>query len=288
MARHATRQGVLVLTSDKMPAPTPITEKPKMGLYTYLPSESKCAFSLHAGKPALKHMLPARDTPRNWSSQKVQEVAAEIRSRQPDAVECMTIPCHWEDLHQYFHPIDLWYKGASNLLEVVFRLLKENEICMWVESWLTWHQNRYMLSCWDTTKDIMSVFGPCDWANIHAHGVTFPTDCVVFFSDQLEYWYHYYRNPDIVAVNSPGTVATIPPEDTRKLDCLGAPVTSSPPLGNSSLTVVHPPFARAASASIQATAPDFIPSIRRSSSDLCDKSADSKECFQPYYFRPSS
>lgn len=53
-------------------------------------------------------------------------------------------------------------------------------------------------------------------------------------------------------------------------------MTSSPPLGNSSLTVAHPPFARAASASIQATAPDFIPSIRRSSSDLCDKSADSK------------
>lgn len=221
MARHATRQGVLVLTSDKMPAPTPITEKPKVSLYTYLPSGSKCAFSLHAGKPALKHELPARDTPRNWSPQKIQEVAAEIRSLQPDDVEGMTNPCYWEDLHQYFHPIDLWYKGASNLLEVVFRLLKENQICMWVESWLTWEQNRYRLSCWDTTKDIMSVFGPSDWDNIYAHGVTFPKDCVVFFCDQLEYWYHYYRNPDIMAVTSPSTMATIPPEDTLPLDCQG-------------------------------------------------------------------
>ncbi|KAK3488874.1 uncharacterized protein B0T23DRAFT_406162 [Neurospora hispaniola] len=223
MARHATRQGVLVLTSDKMPAPTPITEKPK----------------------------------------KIQEVAAEIRSLQPDDVEGMANPCYWEDLHQYFHPIDLWYKGASNLLEVVFRLLKENQICMWVESWLTWEQNRYRLSCWDTTKDIMSVFGPSDWDNIYAHGVTFPKDCVVFFCDQLKYWYHYYRNPDIMAVTSPSTMATIPPaEDTLPLDCQGAPV-------------VLYPFARVASASIQATAPDFIPSIRRSSG-FCDKPAASE------------
>ena len=50
---------------------------------------------------------------------------------------------------------------------------------------------------------------------------------------------------------------------------------SPPHLGNSSLTVAHPPITRSASASIQATAPDFIPSTRRSSSGQYGGSAPS-------------
>ena len=229
MARHATREGVLVLTSDTMPTPTLITENPKVSLYTYLPFGSRCAFSVHAGEPALNHSLPDRGTLRDWSPQKVEEAAAVIRRLHTDAVEGMTAPCHWEDLHQYFHPIDLWCKGASNLHKVILRLLKENEVCIWVEKWLTWEQNRYKLSLWDTIQDIRSVFDPSDWYNIHAPNTPFPEEYVVFLCGVLKYWYDYYRNLEIVAVASAGTavlvapaiVATSPPEDTLQLEGQG-------------------------------------------------------------------
>ena len=237
MARHNIRNGVLIVTSDKMPAPTPITAKPKVSLYTCLKPESKCVFSEHAGKPALEHILPDRGTPLKWSPQRVQAVAAEIRNRQPDTVEGMLFPRYWEDLHKYFHPIDLWVQGASNLLEVVSRLLDENEICMWVERWLTWQENRDKLGWWDTNKDITSVFDGSDWANIHSDGLVVPKSCIDFLRGQLKYWYSYYRNlpseeyyyspPDGLAVNSPTTVVTISPADAPQLtsqrksfDCL--------------------------------------------------------------------
>ena len=216
MARHATHQGVLVLTSDKRPVPTPITEKPKVDLYTYLAPGSRCAFSKYAGQPALSHILPHRETPRDWCPQQIEEYAACIRGLDPDAVEGMTIPWYWEDLHQYFHPTDLWRKGASNLYKVVVRLLKENEVCMWVERWLTWDANRYRLSLWDPREDIRSVLTHDDWYNIHSPEICFPLDLHDFFCDVLKFWYGYYR--DLV---SGAVMATCPPENTLQLEGQG-------------------------------------------------------------------
>ena len=211
MARHATHGGVLVLTSDKIPDPTPIAQNPKVSLYTYLPRGSRCVFSQHAGQPALEHILVRHDIPRDWCPQQIQETAAAIRRRHPDAVESLTVPSYWEDLHQYFHPKDLWHSGASNLYKVVLRLLKENEICMWVESWLTWEQNRYKLSLWDPSEDIRSIFDHHDWYNINFYHHTLPEDYILFFCDVLKYWYGYYRNLGIGAVNPAGTAALVAP-----------------------------------------------------------------------------
>ncbi|KAK3396382.1 hypothetical protein B0T20DRAFT_501693 [Sordaria brevicollis] len=281
MARqHEMRGGVLIVTSDKMRAPTPLTENPKVRLYMYLPPGSKCAFSEHAREPALQHPLPDRVEPSIWSPQKIRQVAADIRNRHYDAVRSMTVPHNWEDLYQYFHPIDLWYSGAHNLQLVAFQLLEENEICGWVEAWLTWEHNRYKLSLWNMNQDILSVFDSFDWSNIYDYGYTLPEDRFVFLRGELEYWYHHFHhNPLTAASNPPSTAATYvspnivaiaPPEDTLQPASqgnLGAPVALSPPDDQSSLAAGRSPIARTASASIQATAPEFIPSVRRSSSE---------------------
>lgn len=222
------RGGVLIVTSDKMRTPTPLTENPKVRLYMYLPPGSKCAFSQHAREPALKHPLPDRDTPPIWSPQKIREVAADIRSRHYDAVRGMTMPRYWEDLYQYFHPIDMWYNGAPNLQWVVFQLLEENEVCGWVEDWLNLEHNRYKLSLWDMNKDILSVFDSSDWSDVYDYGYTLLEDRFVFLRGELEYWFHFHRNSPIVATNPPSTAATYispnivafaPPADTLQPVC---------------------------------------------------------------------
>ncbi|KAK3372004.1 hypothetical protein B0H63DRAFT_550387 [Podospora didyma] len=184
---------------------------PSVNLYTNIPEDAKCTFSLTAQvhtKRSMKHILP----PRNiviWSKEKIQQFASSIRQSHPGAANKVVKPQIWEDLYEYFDAADLWNQGAWNLWEVIMYLAAQNDklaylvvemaanddgkleiLGDWVYKWLTHKENRDKLRTWDKQSDILKVLTPPDWADIGPCGLT----VLGPMAAELGWWYHEYYN----------------------------------------------------------------------------------------------
>jgi hypothetical protein len=190
-------------------------QSPLVGLYTNLPANAKCMFSLNQRnreRRVLAHVLPPRRTIK-WTEAQVRDKANSIMVNYPHEWTSVHRFAKWVDLYQYFDCHDLFYLGAWNLRDVVNLLYEEKrtaranaraqaglaphfraEIEDWVYRWMTWDKNRHKLATWNRNSDVLSIMDREDWKSIHDedHDIYLDQDALNHVRRCLEYYHEEF------------------------------------------------------------------------------------------------
>lgn len=175
---------------------------PGMSLYTTMPADSKCIFSLNEQvreKRSLQHVLPKRDAVA-WDQARIQAKADAIRKEYPSESKSIVRPVMWEQLYEFFDAHDLYFEGAWNLWAVIKQICNENSpdggfdqgqcdiVADWAYKWLTHNANLDQLGTWDKNSDILDILSRQDWGSIGDCG---PKALDVLRGEFL-HWHCYY------------------------------------------------------------------------------------------------
>lgn len=196
---------VYALTEDEsMDVPMPF-----VSLYTSMPEDAKCAFSVSRNNPekrVMTHILPRRKLEK-WSEERIAQKVQSICRSYPQEVIHVKPPSQWADLYNFFDAADLWHSGAWNLWLVIYRLVEKTEIersavSEWVYKWLTAKTNRDKLSYWDSTSDVLDIMAAYDWIDGGLLGVSAETRALV--RSELVHWYKTTYSPLFTKVTRKG------------------------------------------------------------------------------------
>ena len=190
------------------------TPQPHMGFYWNMPADAPCAFSSDKGYRSFKRgeMAPHRIIA--LDDNQVRGIATELRDSHGHEAQTLVRPKTWEDMYQSFDAVDLWFKGSWNLWRVLHLLCDENDGLMttsdsemdpemdsdmdqaardeiegWAYNWCTHETNRFTLSTWDQTSDILRLLSPADSQDIHGCN----SQVLNVLRAALEYWHDKYK-----------------------------------------------------------------------------------------------
>jgi hypothetical protein len=237
--------------------------RPPLAFYLFPPADGECLFTLsdEIKTPRVfdrkKNPILPLDIP-TWSPLEIQLEANKIRTKHPHLARLVQWPSSWHYLYKYFDSVDLWTKGAWNLLALLEHLAEENEkadkeagyvyedsakstnfdvVDDWVWKWCSWEENRDLLSTWDRRTDILNLLNAAHWTSI---GPISPED-----KDKLRncllYWHAMYFSHDPRSLPA-DYLDNLPQLDRNGDDITGTTPTTAAPAQTVNGEYFLPPF----------------------------------------------